>query len=167
MNSKIAPVSSILFVPWSILAGNIKGSPDWLTVVNRLCAPEEVPWGFVKIIADLFGINIEEGSELAELSRLLTTVDKLFDKDYDYASFSTDPEKMMNLPAGNSSMFSDIVVKTTAANVSKLLTNQEFSQMVFDGEAMPILESIVRNLSGSVVSFCSPSIFKGSVLSFT
>ena len=121
--------------------------------LNKLRSPNEVGilqsmWSrFVKLLADVFGIEIQEGSELAELSRLLTPVDRLLSKDYEYASFSQD--QMFNLPAGNSSMFSDIIVKTTASNVSKLLTNQDFSQMVFDGESMPILESIVRMFEGN------------------
>ena len=121
--------------------------------LNKLRSPNEQGilfsmWSkFVQLLADVFGIDIQEGSELAELSRLLTPVDRLLNKDYEYASFSED--QMFNLPAGNSSMFSDIAVKTTASNVSKLLTNQEFSQMVFDGEAMPILESIVRMFEGN------------------
>ena len=121
--------------------------------LNKLISPNEQGilqnvWSkFVQLLANVFGIDIQEGSELAELSRLLTPVDRLLSKDYEYASFSQD--QMFNLPAGNSSMFSDIVVRTTASNVSKLLTNQEFSQMVFDGEAMPILESIVRMFEGN------------------
>ena len=103
---------------------------------------------FVNIIAKLFGIDIQKGTELESLATILQPVDRLFTKDYTYTQFSKD--RMFNLPAGESSMFSDIVIKTPASNVNKLLLDEEFSQMVFDGDAMPIVESIVNVFEGTL-----------------
>jgi hypothetical protein len=102
---------------------------------------------FLKLIADAFGIEIREGSELAKLSDIMSPVNRLFSDEDITLNTEKGNERLYSLPEG--SLFQPLVFNNISAEVlSKLNVANEANILVFNGEVMPV-EGTLVDLQGA------------------
>ena len=121
--------------------------------LNDLMSPNEQGilesmWSkFVKLLANIFGIDIKQGSELEQLAKILQPVDKLIGADgFQYGS-SASNELMYALSDGT--LFDDIALKVDANAIANLASGDPTVYIDFSGRLIPNQDAVVNITNGS------------------
>ena len=121
--------------------------------LNDLMSPNEQGilesmWSkFVKLLANIFGIDIKQGSELEQLAKILQPVDKLIGAEgFQYGSAASN-ELLYALEDGT--LFDDIALKVDANAVANLAAGDPTVYIDFSGRLIPNQDAVVNITNGS------------------
>ena len=124
--------------------------------LNNLRSPNEQGilesmWSkFVKLLANIFGIEIKQGSELEQLATLLQPVDKLIGSEgFQYGAQESN-DIMFALNDGT--LFDDIALKVDANAVANLSSGDATVYIDFSGNLIPNVDAVV-NITNSNKDF--------------
>jgi hypothetical protein len=121
--------------------------------LNDLMSPNEQGilesmWSkFVKLLANIFGIDIKQGSELEQLAKILQPVDKLIGAEgFQYGSAASN-ELLYALEDGT--LFDDIALKVDANATANLAAGDPTVYIDFSGRLIPNQDAVVNITNGS------------------
>jgi len=102
---------------------------------------------FVRLLANIFGIDIKQGSELEQLSKLLQPVDKLIGADGFQYGTQSNSEQMFALSDGT--LFDDIFLTVDANAAADLDAGDPTVYIDFSGRIIPNQDAVVNITNSS------------------
>ena len=121
--------------------------------LNELMSPNEQGilesmWSkFVKLLANMFGIDIKQGSELEQLAKILQPVDRLIGAEGFQYGTQSNVGRMYALSDGT--LFDDIALKVDANAVANLAAGDPTVYIDFSGRLIPNQDAVVNITNGS------------------
>jgi len=121
--------------------------------LNELMSPNEQGilesmWSkFVKLLANMFGIDIKQGSELEQLAKILQPVDRLIGAEGFQYGTQSNVGNMYALSDGT--LFDDIALKVDANATANLAAGDPTVYIDFSGRLIPNQDAVVNITNGS------------------